>query len=310
MPIRFSTLPSQILKSFRALGLATPFLLTACAPAGQQSLKGNQLDGVSQIYQGQLLPKSSDLRPSMVHLQIMWGHGITGCTGTLIADDLVLTAGHCVIDLTTSINVQLYKDASHVVESIPASSWVMNPDYVPTGGSTDARPTDPKAWRKHLDHERLESLRAGNTDPIFNLYHFTHGDGADVGLVKLSRPVSAKFRPLRFSRNLQEIELLGSLHIIGAGQSTVDYDHRHIGILRETWGTVLGWNGEKSLVTMINENGKATCAGDSGGSVVQKQGNEEVLVGLVSRGDCEEISMMIPTAKYANWIDGASRHLK
>lgn len=114
-------------------GIAGFFRLNDPRPAGRNPL----LHDV--IYRGEdVAQEPLDHYPRFLVLieSVTFSGQTSYCTGTALAPDVVLTAGHCVVN-SESINVKVITGTSPLeFHTIPAAKWVHHPDY--NGGRTGA----------------------------------------------------------------------------------------------------------------------------------------------------------------------------
>ncbi|MEM9970025.1 MAG: trypsin-like serine protease [Pseudomonadota bacterium] len=100
----------------------TEDLLTAADYAADPAIIGG--DGRRLVTNSRVMPYAA-----VCYIERSFGGGRVGCTGTLIAPDLVLTAGHCLIRASgrvpRTMNIQPGRNGSYRAETIPAKrAWV------------------------------------------------------------------------------------------------------------------------------------------------------------------------------------------
>lgn len=174
--------------------------------------------------------------------------GVPTCTGTVIAEDRVLTAAHCAERRTAaSFGILLGDDADagtgplgEGVDLVEVTELIVHPDYDPTT----------YAW----DLAVLVTAEPMGVEPV--LVHDLPLDASFVG---------------------QSARVVG----FGAHSDEATPFHKREGTVQisEVDGNELTYTPGPAM----------TCAGDSGGPVFAQIGNDEVLIGVTSRGDatCE-----------------------
>ena len=218
------------------------------------------------------------------------------CTGSLIAANLVLTAGHCV-NLENSEETIIFFGTS--LDDIAKQ--------VQSGNQSNIR-----FVVKAARHERFGEGRQ------------TDGPNHDVGLLKFEGNVPqgfkiAKMASMELSRGLRagtEVTLAGyglnkfkkdpvtGKQLIGEGSGTL----RKVDKIKIT--SVLT-SGEE--ITLDQTQGRGACHGDSGGPayVFDKRLKSTVVVGFTSRGsgNCDREAVYTGVMGYAQWIGQKSKEL-
>ncbi len=169
------------------------------------------------------------------------------CTGTVVAPTLVLTAAHCLEDISgaNAILVFFGNDITAPVGGAPltASAFGVHPDYCTSGCDTDIN---------------------------------------DVGYIVLSQAVSLDFaEPLVDPDTYVEVVGPGTeVQIVGFGQ-TEDGSQGEKRVVR----TSIRSFSDSGAEFLAGGDGKDSCNGDSGGpALVELPGGERKLVGILSRG--------------------------
>jgi secreted trypsin-like serine protease len=244
----------------RALGEAAGLLavVALCATAG--STVARALTGDSAV-----------VAAGERHEVIIVGSGGTFCTGVAIAQDLVLTAAHCVL---------------------PGREYkIMEFDA---------------ARRPHL----LEILRTA-IHPAFNVKALlAHRATADVALLKLARPLPAQIVPTTFMSTLPGRAAAGDRYTVRGYGVALPGDGRTGGTLRSADLAATGQPGNLQIRlvdpgTAGLRPGRGACTGDSGAPVYAGR----TLVGLVSwstgpnqSAGCGGLTGVTPLTLYRSWI--------
>jgi Trypsin len=245
-------LAPRLIGAMRRVLAAFALLLSCCAPAG--AITGHApaapLQGRHEV-------------------MIVGSHG-TFCTGTAIARDLVLTAGHCIEADTTYKLVEF--DADH-------------------------RP-------------RLLDVRTVARHPQFNLRTlFAHRATADVALLKMAQPLPAAIMPATLGNGAPAPKVGDTLSVFGYGLA-VRGDGKTGGTLRIARLSVTGHPGNLQIrlvdpATGGKRAGMGACTGDSGAPVFEGT----ALIGVVSwstgpnlTAGCGGLTGVTPLTLYRGWI--------
>jgi hypothetical protein len=192
------------------------------------------------------------------------GHGPGLCTGTLVAPNVVLTAGHCVAAASS--------DAQRCTEIPPV--WLMETKKSLSVTVERGEPGDKDHARIDLD---VKEVKRPDDDALC---------GADVALLVLPEPVSsAVARPLRM-RLSEPVRVGQTVNVIGYGKRETGYLGRRdrvgpIPVVRV--GPSASACGRPTLRPHEFETGRAFCQGDSGGPAIDAETGE--IVGVVARNE-------------------------
>ena len=239
--------------------IALVCLLLAQAPAGAITGKA---------------PKASGER----HAVMIVGSRGTFCTGTAIALDLVLTAGHCIQAETTYKVVEF--DAAHEPHLLDVTHVARHPQF------------------------NLKTL-------------FAHRATADVALLKMAQPLPAAVVPAKLGGADYRAQVGETLNVYGYGLA-IRGDGKSGGTLREARLAVTGKPGNLQIrladpATGGTRAGMGACTGDSGAPVFE----DDHLIGVVSwstgpnnTAGCGGLTGVTPISLYRSWILDTARKLK
>lgn len=233
------------------LFLAATLVLGACG--------GHHEESHLSIVNGSPVKLSDPVAGSTVAIATV--DGAAFCTGTLIATDRVLTAGHCIEGIG--------KRPFGVVFGLDASGEV----------NTEEKTTMISAT-KSVTHPKFEMPEADSTDVG------GYGDRAfyDLALVKLDRPAPAGYKAVPLAKKLEKISQGESLILVGFGETM--NDDQPYGILRKV-ETTFERSLHGDLEFEITPGDRNSCHGDSGGPAFIERNGKIQLLGVVSRGDAD-----------------------
>lgn len=253
-----------------------PGLLLACAEAPSRA----PLARTAQAITGGVEVDSSEF-PAVVLVRLL--DDAQMCTGTLIAADVVLTAGHCFDDYLSN-NVEVRVGVSNTAvsggDTFEVDHWVVHPNYELTS---------------------------------FAVAH-------DVALVFLTTPVPG-VTPAALAREAGLAAPAGTATMVGYGRPNIEgtsgvlraaYDRpiatcdRVEEIIADVTGGAVASYAEASFVCWERLDGIGKCRGDSGGPTLVDVAGAMTIIGVASQSDatCEHYSIDAEVAAELAFIDG------
>jgi len=213
------------------------------------------------------------------HVVMVVGAHRTGCTGTAIAQNLILTAAHCVPP----------EERYGVFEA---------------GASRRSKPNSVASVERH---------------PLFNLETaYSGGETADVALLKLAEPLTRRITPAPFGTR-EYFPLGDRFIVAGYGiteQAAGGYGTLRVATLMVVRHTASGALRLADPTTRGEMAGLGACNGDSGGPVMDDSSGRLALVGVVSwathprRGaGCGGLTGVVPLPHFRDWLIEASTKL-
>jgi len=202
---------------------------------------------------------------------------LAGCTGTLIAPTVVLTAAHCLDPAVT--------------QGLMPTAFTFKHDT--TGSTTPSIPIASSV--KHEDFD----INAGADASLFAFH--------DVGVVFLAQPVT-DVEPMKMPTPTEAMSLaIGTdLELVGYGR-TSDEDPNSTGVMFDARTKVIDLIDSEMRVSMGTPDPQ-NCHGDSGGPALATLGGGQRVVGIVSRSfesnACDNGGVDTRVDAYLTWIHG------
>lgn len=204
------------------------------------------------------------------------------CSGTLIARDLVVTAGHCVTE--TDTNKPLPADSL----IIDFSSYYDGESPLPRASSLSA-----KDFRLHAayDHREIEK----------------EGIARDVALIRLSGPLPPGYRPAAFLPRSQSVSVGDSVVAAGFGDRDFSKSSPDFRLLTFDF-QVRAASTQVTLVKLAATRRGGIATGDSGGPAWLRVGSALYFWGVASGSDMEEDGEATyeNLAHYREWLESSA----
>lgn len=229
---------------------------------------------------------------SVAYVTVNTGSGTDWCTGTVVAPNVVLTAGHCVVDLNT-------------LDLWPASAF-----QVTTGSVT-------------LGQGQTSAVTQSALDPAWLNYSGPVGENPDhdVALLQLATPTSAPTMTLATSANAN-LYAVGTAAAIAGWGMTVSGDGYPPDTLQYGYTVVQDQTYCANWASNLNAEFDAsdqicgvyapyysdgTCQGDSGGPMVANNNGALVEIGVTSWSsancDTSKPDFFANVASLSGWLD-------
>jgi uncharacterized protein (TIGR03382 family) len=224
-------------------------LLSLCASASA--------DGDIKIYGG--TPATAGEYPNVVGIEFTGTDFVAFCTGTLITDQWVMTAAHCVLPSEDMVGSQ--QDVTNGLR-IFVNALDINP---PPGGNSGLSP----------------DMSIG--DPDFDINNL---GSHDMGLIHLPMPVTG-IEPVKLDLDPTNAGSGLAVTQVGYGET----ENGVVGTLYTVGQTLVSCDsigltgGDPNLLCYNQSNGKGKCSGDSGGPSFAQINGETLEVGETSFGD-------------------------
>ncbi|GFR33115.1 transmembrane protease serine 11C [Trichonephila clavata] len=216
---------------------------------------GHTAEVVDKIVGGRIAEENEFPFQASLQKRSMFGYFHT-CGAVLIADEWLLTAAHCIkLNSTSSYKIMI--------------------------GSNTLKP----AVEENYYSIKTIILKQGFDDRYLS---------NDIALIRLSIPVRNSGRAIKLSESAPDLNCSATVIGWGAtedgGSASNELQKADVDVIsREDCLDIYGRLAESMMCAGKLEGGTDACQGDSGGSLVQFQNGEPVLIGIVSWGiSCAE----------------------
>ena len=289
----------QALKILANLSLMA--LLASCAPSSKDlnSYQAAETSDQSSIIGGVTANSDFEMKNGIVGVYDLEKGGL--CTGSIIGDGLVLTAGHCAnVDHPEKMIIFFGTNFNSVIAQV--------------------RKGDHSNIRLVVAVVRHEKYVTGDA----NIADDNHQTKNDISLVRFNGDLATGFKKatLATSAQSQMLKQGSSVMLAGYGLSEFKQDpstgqalsSKGAGTLREVDNIkVLSILPTGEEITFDQSTGRGACHGDSGGPayLVDAKTNTNYVVGVTSRGggDCNVTAVYTGVLGYSQWIQDHSAQL-
>lgn len=257
-------------------GMVATAALAACAPASQNGTieaQGQQIIGGDKVK-----PGSRIIRSTVALYDTKVG---ALCSGTVISENIVLTAAHC-------------------VGPNPKAMFVIFNNEVEKAPKQQIRVVNAAAVNKDYSETRKENT-------------------ADIALVRFEGSLPAGYAPAKFLKNSGLLREGTSIIVAGYGLNRSWVIKSGAGILRTTSLNIADPNLTATEAALQQSLKKGVCSGDSGGPAYLDVDGELQVWGVASRSDalptrltpdCFLMSIYTRTDAYTQWIQDHMAILK
>lgn len=285
-------------KSKIALTLVTAWTTLAMVACnnGTTASQMSGLTGDPGITGGTAVTSGSKESLSTVALYFPTGKTATSianfCSGTLIAQDLVLTAGHCFGDFAKDEQTTPAELAKHILIGFGLKVAKSTADKAVEFRSVAAYQINPKYV--------VGSVSQATKKPMY-----------DMTLIKLNEPAPAEYKPAQLVTDASVLKKGLTVTLVGFGLLSAQPEKfatkmMEVDVLVDNPAITATQFTYKVIA------GKSSCSGDSGGPAYVDLGSGELgVVGVTSWGDqtCEQLGAYTSVPAMSAWIEQASRTL-
>lgn len=298
--------------SSKSLILLASLALAACSPPRSTPAINVASDA---IIGGEAVFEGSELHTSIVGI---YDHELGAiCTGSLLPNNVVLTAAHCLgpnpskmfivftNDLWTTLESQ---DEALVLSKLrQVSSYKAHTDWKPEVEGTSQNWN----WNDIALLKFTGKVPKGFKAATFLTDATVLAKGAKVTLAGygVEKMEISDIDPKTFPELDQAIER-GEIVCSDDKQECLQMDSSGDGLLRSVEVKVS--QVKQSEILVDQRNGKGSCSGDSGGPAYVQSNGKYYLWGITSRGDagCEKNGVYTNALAYLDWIHKASANMK
>lgn len=232
----------------------------------------------TKIVGGEIVTAADPIAKSTVALEISVPEGTALCTGSIIADDLIVTAAHC---------VQAHGTGMRILFGLKSNSSAIT--------------------RKASDARVPQEYQGENSTGI---------DQYDIGLVRFPGGLPAGYVAAQVLP--ESIALADNESVTLSGYGITDGStHAGSGTLRKTDVKIKIANYGRTEVLLDQSKGHGACHGDSGGPAVVKANGNLYVWGVTNRGapddapdDCLHEAVYTKINAHTAWLGSATQDMR
>lgn len=257
--------------------LVTSMFILACGKPSQPEDEILLSEEQNQIIGGQEISSVADpVAKSTVLLYDTAAKAI--CTGSLLGNNIVLTAAHC-------------------IGKQPQSILVLFTQNIKTATKENAR-----------------QIAGAITHPLWATSNKKGKDHGDIAVIKYSGPTPQGYTPANILTNPAYLNS-GSLVLLAGYGISNGITKQGSGVLRQVMTLIANSRFSSSEVQIEQRSGRGACHGDSGGPAYIVAGGNYFLWGVTSRGNqdpedkCNQFGIYTNALVYLKWIHENARAL-
>lgn len=282
--------------------LTTILAFAACSQAPQNQNTNNQIEAQSQdsnIVNGAPVLKVDPISQATVALYVEQSEGRTVsqmnfCTGTLIAEDVVLTAAHCFADFAEEMN-----------ESVENLSRKVSVGFgLPVVKSNRDKKVEFRTIKSVVVHPEY---KVGAVEEAFKT------PMKDVALIYLNDVAPKTARPAKLLQDASVLKKGTELTLAGYGLVLAFPFSIQAKRLMKVNVTIDNPALTEVQFTYMAQNSRGSCSGDSGGPAYLVTEDDDLIVaGVTSWGDfyCQSIGAYTSVPAMHSWIEETIQALK
>lgn len=270
--------------------------LSGCSQFGTQTSAPVASANDSSIIGGQDSTGTEDFAKTIVALYNVREGFI--CTGSLLSNDLVLTAAHCVVGDASDTIVIFDKNAIETVTTY------LKPIADSNGSLDDLPATAP-----------IRRATAYRTSPVWEVKQNDLLNTGDIALLRFKGGMVKGFE--RAAMLSSTASLKNGQPVLLSGYGTNDgVKDEGSGLLRFVETTIQQVDYTQTEILIEQSLGKGACHGDSGGPAYAMIDGKKYLIGVTSRGvndaknDCSVSAAYTGVSFYSKWLISAVKELK
>lgn len=249
------------------------------------------------------------------------------CTGTLIADDLILTDAHCLLPAkgvrTNPSEIDIYFGSpSESTELTTADRFAVTPEWeaeVSGGFKVHGDPnfSELDGLENKSIAETISYLPPGildflglniETNRKSFIEHFRNTRG-DIALIHFSKPSQSSRKKLALASEMAGLPT-GLVYIAGFGNTSDEFSDEDP-VLHYGQASLVAQLGE-IVFSEVSKNSSGNCAGDSGAPMMLEMNGKIYLYALVRavKFGCQGIGEYTKISPYFGWIESAAQSMR
>jgi hypothetical protein len=261
------------------------------------------------VMQGNINKKSDKSSSYTVRLKTEGSKGPSSCTGIIISDNLILTAGHCLREKDMKVSVQFGLGGKQGFQATEvATGYVSSLVNDPKLGPPIGRDLVQDGYLSY-DEGIADSLKARYTSGEYldlESFGFKEELYFDLAVIRIEK-IPKGFTPIPFYRG--SIDYHTTVYAAGYGMSSRVYSE-NTGALHWGKSRVVGhYTNAVSTAAVLtySPDGQETCFGDSGGPIVVYQGGKPKLLGVnsASLNKCSGGALITVPTHYQQFLKDA-----